>query len=154
MRVRARILIGAGIIVAAIGYLIVGAIRTTSEYYLTVDEVIARRVELGEQRVRIAGRVKPGTIGWEPATLTLRFAMVEIPEASANSSDAAESIRPVAATAAASELRVIAAGEPKPDMLAAGRDVIVEGTLGAGGLVTATQVLTSCPSKYQAKQSK
>jgi cytochrome c-type biogenesis protein CcmE len=145
MRVRARFLIGAGIIVVAIGYLIVSAIRTTSEYYLTVDEVVARKVELGTQRLRIAGRVKPGTISWEPSTLTLKFGMVQIPDASASA------ITKVVATDA-SELRVICAGEPKPDMLAADRDVIVEGTLGAGGLVTATQVLTSCPSKYKPKQ--
>ena len=145
MRVRARFLIGAGIIVVAIGYLIVSAIRTTSEYYLTVDEVVARKVELGTQRLRIAGRVKPGTISWEPSTLTLKFEMVQIPDASASA------IKKVAATNA-SELGVICAGEPKPDMLAADRDVIVEGTLGAGELVTATQVLTSCPSKYKPKQ--
>jgi cytochrome c-type biogenesis protein CcmE len=145
MRVRARFFIGAGIIVVAIGYLIVSAIRTTSEYYLTVDEVIARKVELGQQPLRIAGRVKPGTISWEPSTLTLKFEMVQIPDASASA------ITKVAATNA-SELGVICAGEPKPDMLAADRDVIVEGRLGAGGLVTATQVLTSCPSKYKPKQ--
>lgn len=146
MRVRARFFVGAAIIVVAIGYLIVSAIRTTSEYYLTVNEAIARKAELGDQRVRIAGRVKAGTISWEPATLTLKFEMAQIPDAPAGA------ITPVAASAA-SELRVIAAGEPKPDMLAAGRDVIVEGTLGAGGNVIATQVLTSCPSKYKPKQA-
>ncbi len=46
-----------------------------------------------------------------------------------------------------------AAGEPKPDMFAPGRDVIVEGKLGADGAIAATQVLTSCPSKYKPKQS-
>ena len=38
-------------------------------------------------------------------------------------------------------------------MLAPGRDVIVEGKLGADGMIAATQVMTSCPSKYQPKQS-
>src|SRR3954464_14606083 len=94
MRVRARIFVGAAVIVAAIAYLIFGAIRSTSEYYLTVDEAIARRPELGIQRVRIAGRVEAGTIEWEPATLTLKFAMAQIPEAPENSSIA---IEPVAA---------------------------------------------------------
>ena len=49
--------------------------------------------------------------------------------------------------------RVVAAGEPKPDMFAPGRDVIVEGKLGAGGVIAATQVMTSCPSKYKPKQA-
>src|SRR5260370_346732 len=49
--------------------------------------------------------------------------------------------------------RVVAAGEPKPDMFARGRDVIVEGELGADGAIAASQVMTSCPSKYKPKQS-
>jgi cytochrome c-type biogenesis protein CcmE len=49
--------------------------------------------------------------------------------------------------------RVVSAGEPKPDMFAPGRDVIVEGKLGPGGAIAATQVMTSCPSKYRPKQS-
>ena len=146
MRIRARFFIGAGLIVLAIAYLIVSAIRTTSEYYLTVDEVLARQSQLGDQRLRIAGRVKPGTIAWDPTTLTLRFDIVPIPDASAGP------IKPVSATDTRA-LRVICAGEPKPDMFAPDRDVIVEGTLDRAGLVTATQVLTSCPSKYKPKQA-
>jgi len=38
-------------------------------------------------------------------------------------------------------------------MLAENRDVIVEGKLTAGGVIIASQVMTSCPSKYQPKQS-
>ena len=146
MRIRARFYVGAALIVLAIAYLIVSAIRTTSEYYLTVDEVIARETQLGDQRLRIAGRVKPGTISWDPTTLTLRFAIVPIPDASAGP------FKPVAATDSRA-LSVICAGEPKPDMFAPDRDVIVEGTLDRAGLVTATQVMTSCPSKYKPKQA-
>jgi len=43
-------------------------------------------------------------------------------------------------------------GRPKPDMFAPGRDVIVEGRIGRDRVIHATQVLTSCPSKYQPKQ--
>jgi cytochrome c-type biogenesis protein CcmE len=38
-------------------------------------------------------------------------------------------------------------------MFAPGRDVIVEGKLGADGTIAASQVMTSCPSKYKPKQS-
>jgi cytochrome c-type biogenesis protein CcmE len=47
---------------------------------------------------------------------------------------------------------VICRGQPKPDMFAANRDVIVEGSLAADGTIEARQVLTSCPSKYVPKQ--
>jgi cytochrome c-type biogenesis protein CcmE len=146
MRIRPRFFIGGGLIVLAIGYLIYSSIRTTSEYYLTVPEVAARQSELGGQAIRVAGRVKPGNIAWDPDSLTLKFEIVPIPDV-----DAA-AVKPVVASDPVSFL-VICAGEPKPDMFAPGRDVIVEGKLGPDGAIAATQVMTSCPSKYKPKQS-
>lgn len=148
MNIRPRFFIGAGLIILAIGYLIGNAMRTTSEYYLTVTEVAGRQSELGTEAVRVAGRVKPGTINWDPNTLTLKFEIVPIPDLD----PAAAPIKPVVATDPVS-FRVVSAGEPKPDMFAPGRDVIVEGKLGADGTIAATQVMTSCPSKYKPKQS-
>jgi cytochrome c-type biogenesis protein CcmE len=145
MRVRARFIIGAGLIVAAVAYLIVAAIQSTSEYYLTVDEVAARQPALQGQTLRVAGQVKAGTIQWDPAKLRLKFGMVAIPDPSKGK------LSPVAASDHAM-FTVICTGEPKPDMFAPGRDVIVEGRLGAGGVVNATQVMTSCPSKYRPKK--
>jgi cytochrome c-type biogenesis protein CcmE len=147
MRIRPRFFVGAGLIAIAIGYLIFSAIRNTSEYYLTVNEVASRQTELAGQPIRIAGRVKAGNIAWDPATLTLKFEMVQIPDV------APGSVQPVAATEPFA-LKVICAGEPKPDMFAPGRDVIVEGRLGPSGEVVATQVMTSCPSKYKPQAGK
>ena len=146
MRIRPRFLLGGGLIAAAIAYLIFSAIRTTSAYYLTVAEVTAQQAQLTGQPLRIAGRVKPDTISWDASTLTLKFEIVPIPD------PGNEPLKPVAATEPAS-LRVVCAGQPKPDMFAPNRDVIVEGRLGADGLVTASQVMTSCPSKYKPKQA-
>ena len=149
MRVRPRFYFGGALIVLAVAYLIVSAVRSTSEYYLTVAEVGARQAELGSQPLRVAGRVKAGTIGWDPISLTLKFVIVPIPDPAA-----ASPVQPVSIKAPAdASFGVICVGQPKPDMLAPGRDVIVEGTLGADGVITATQVMTSCPSKYQPKQS-
>ncbi|MGB8683559.1 MAG: cytochrome c maturation protein CcmE [Candidatus Binatus sp.] len=148
MRIRPRFFIGGGLIVLAIGYLIFSSIRTTSEYYLTVPEVAARQGELGGQAIRVAGRVKPGNIAWDPDSLTLKFEIGPIPDIDA----AGAPVKPVLASDPVS-FRVVAAGEPKPDMFAPGRDVIVEGRLGPDGEIAATQVMTSCPSKYKPKQS-
>lgn len=141
-----RFAIGAGLMVAAIAYLIVTAVRNTAEYYLTVGEVQARHAELGGQMLRVAGRVVPGTISWNPATLTLAFGIAQPP-----AQDAPAGVRPVAITAGAAVFHVICQGQPKPDMFAPGRDVIVEGKLGRDGTIEARQVLTSCPSKYKPK---
>jgi cytochrome c-type biogenesis protein CcmE len=148
MRVRPRFFIGVGLIAVAIGYLIFSAIRTTSEYYLTVPEVAARQSELGGQALRVAGRVKPDTINWEPSSLTLKFEIAPIPDVDASGAP----VKPVVAADPVS-FRVVSVGEPKPDMFAPGRDVIVEGKLVADGSIAATNVLTSCPSKYKPKQS-
>jgi cytochrome c-type biogenesis protein CcmE len=61
-------------------------------------------------------------------------------------------IKPVAISSGAPTFVVICRGQPKPDMFAAGRDVIVEGRLTPAGTIDAQQVLTSCPSKYTPKQ--
>ena len=47
---------------------------------------------------------------------------------------------------------MIARGEPKPDMFAAGRDVIVEGRLAPDGTIEARQVLTAAPRNTSPKQ--
>ena len=149
-----RFAIGAGMVVAAIAYLIVTAVENTAEYYMTVNEVKARQAELSGQMLRVAGRVEAGTISWNPATLTLKFAMTQPPPG-----DGQPQVKAVAATAVetpagAGSFDVISRGQPKPDMFAPGRDVIVEGRLGAGNTIEARQVLTSCPSKYAPKQPK
>jgi len=150
MRIRPRFFIGVGLIALAIGYLIFSSIRTTSEYYLTVSEVAARQGELGGQSIRVAGRVKPGNIAWDPNSLTLKFEIAPIPDIHASGAP----VKPVSVVASDPvSFRVIAAGEPKPDMFAPGRDVIVEGKLGPDGAIAATQVMTSCPSKYKPKQA-
>ena len=149
MRIRPRFYIGGALIALAVAYLIVSAIRSTSEYYLTVSEVGARQAELGRDPIRVAGRVKPGTISWEPNTLTLKFVIVPIPDPAPTAP-----VRPVSVKAVDSvSFPVFCEGQPKPDMLAENRDVIVEGKLTAGGVIIASQVMTSCPSKYQPKQS-
>ncbi len=148
MRFRLRFVIGTALVAGAIVYLITTAIRNTSEYYLTVNEVAARQGQLVGQPLRVAGRVRPGTIQWDPTTLTLKFAMVEIPDPNAN-----PVVKQVSAADPAS-YSVTCTGEPKPDMLADNRDVIVEGKLDRFGHITATEVLTSCPSKYKPAQAK
>jgi cytochrome c-type biogenesis protein CcmE len=148
MRIRPRFFIGGALIVLAIGYLNFSSIRTTSEYYLTVPEVAARQTELGGQAIRVAGRVKPGNIAWDPNSLTLKFEIAPIPDIDASGAP----VKPVSVVASDPvSFRVIAAGEPKPDMFAPGRDVIVEGKLTPDGAIAASQVMTSCPSKYRPK---
>ncbi len=146
MRIKPRFLIGGALIVAAIAYLIVIGIRSTAEYYLTVDEAAARQSELIGQSIRVAGRVKAGTISWDPATLKLSFAIGQPPPQDGVVVEPVSMHPPQV-------IKVVCTGQPKPDMFAAGRDVIVEGRLTSHNFLTAEQVMTSCPSKYRAKKA-
>ena len=152
MRIRSRFIVGACLIAGAVGYLIYAAIQNTSEYYMTVNEVAAKRADLGGQSLRIAGRVSPDDIEWDPVTLTLKFGIYQIPDASSDTADDG-GIKSVAISDAPS-FRVTCIGQPKPDMFAANKDVIVEGRLVGVGAINATQVMTSCPSKYKPKRVK
>lgn len=145
MRMKPRFLIGGALVVAAVAYLIISAVRNTAEYYMTVNEVQAHGGELKGRALRVAGRVKPGSVGWDPASLTLRFAIGPLPDADGASVKAA-------ARSSDPSFRVVCKGQPKPDMFAENRDVIVQGRLAPDGTVAATQVLTSCPSKYAPKK--
>ena len=151
MRIRARFLFGAGLIVAAVVYLIFAAINNTSEYFMTVNEVAARGATLHGQALRVAGRVRPGSIEWDPATLTLRFAMAQIPDTQSDTQG--DGVQKVA-VAEGPVFKIICVGQPKPDMFAPNRDVIVEGRLSGSATIEASQVMTSCPSKYRPKTAK
>jgi cytochrome c-type biogenesis protein CcmE len=144
MPFRSRFLVGAALMAAAIAYLIYNAVQSTAQYYLTVDEARARLAEVVGQPVRVAGRVLPDGISWDPATLTLGFSLAQIPD------EPRDGVRRALADGGA-PFKVICVGRPRPDMFAAGRDVIVEGRIESDGVIRATQVLTSCPSKYQAE---
>jgi cytochrome c-type biogenesis protein CcmE len=144
-----RFVAGVSLVVAAIAYLIITAVRNTAEYYLTVNEAKTRQGELSGQMLRVAGRVVPGTVQWDPSSLTLKFAITQPPP-----DDGQPAVKTIAATVLApAKFNVVSSGQPKPDMFAPGRDVIVEGLLTPDGTIQAHQVLTSCPSKYSPKQN-
>jgi cytochrome c-type biogenesis protein CcmE len=141
-----RFATGIGLMAAAIVYLIFFAVRETAEYYVTVNELQQRNAELSGQIIRVAGRVQPQAIAWDANSLTLSFTIAQPPTDPA--------LEPQLSPALAKDpvvFHVIARGQPKPDMFAAGRDVIVEGQLEPGNMIEARQVLTSCPSKYVPK---
>src|SRR5262249_35655757 len=124
---------GSMVIVATIGYLMYTGIRETSAYYLTIKEFLPKKADYGNVPLRVAGRVQTGSIDYDATTLHLRFRLADFSDA-----NRAEVSVPVSFTGI------------KPDMFAEGRDVIVEGRY-TSGVLEANQVLTSCPSKYEAK---
>ena len=125
---RRRFVVGAALIALAVSYLVYAGIRTTSMYYFELDEFLAARSAHTGEPMRVKGWVRTGTMQWDPATNKLAFELAR--------QDGSGGI-PVAFQGIL------------PDMFAEGREVVVEGR-DEGPVFRARQVMTSCPSKYEA----
>ena len=125
-----RFIIGSVVIAAAVAYLVYAGIRNTSTYYFEMDEFVARKASHDGEDLRVKGWVRSGSMRWDPRTNELAFDLAR--------KDGTEPV-PVA-------YRGIL-----PDMFSEGREVVVEGRYG-GGSLTAKQIMTSCPSKYEAQK--
>jgi len=127
-----RFIVGAVLIAAAVSYLVWAGIRTTSMYYFEMDEFLAQRAAHAGEDLRVKGWVRSGSMRWDAATSSLAFELAR--------KDGTEPV-PVAYKGIL------------PDMFAEGREVVVEGRYETPGL-RAKQIMTSCPSKYEAAQQK
>jgi cytochrome c-type biogenesis protein CcmE len=123
-----RFIVGAVVIAAAVSYLVYAGIRTTSQYYFEIDEFLDARTDHEGEDLRVKGWVRDGSMKWDARTNDLVFELAR--------KDGADPV-PVAYNGIL------------PDMFAEGREVVVEGHYGAGSL-EARQIMTSCPSKYEA----
>jgi cytochrome c-type biogenesis protein CcmE len=122
-----RFIVGAALIGAAVAYLVYAGVRTTSMYYFELGEFLPRREAHVGETLRLKGWVRHGSVRWNPGTSELAFDIAR--------QDDSDPI-PVA-------YRGIL-----PDMFSEGREVVVEGRYQDGAL-TARQIMTSCPSKYE-----
>jgi cytochrome c-type biogenesis protein CcmE len=120
--------VGIVIIVATVGFLIYSAVDQTKMYMVTVAEYLGSQDAFAGTTVRIAGRVKDGSMQWDSDRHNLEFTLADIAHEGA--------------------VEVHYAGI-LPDMFAEGRDVIVEGPHQKGAVFEASSILTSCPSKYE-----
>ena len=127
MLAQRRFVIGAALIGAAVSYLVYAGIRTTSMYYFELDEFLAQRDRHVGEHMRVKGWVRHGSMKWDPRTNELNFEL-------AHKDDSV----PV----------TVGYHGILPDMFAEGREVVVEARY-QDGTLTARQIMTSCPSKYE-----
>jgi cytochrome c-type biogenesis protein CcmE len=121
-----KLSIGAAVVVAAIAYLMFSGTTGSTAYFLTVPEAHKKLSALQGESVRVAGKVTADPIHWDVQNLFLAFTIGE------------------------GEVRIpVSYRGIKPDMFRAGADVIVEGKIGLDGILVASNLMTSCPSKYQ-----
>ena len=114
--------------IAVIGFLMLQAMGTGTSQVLLPSEVLA--LERPLKRIRVAGRVSSKEVRYQvEPEFKLEFEIYD-PEGQEGTT-----------------LPVTYAGI-KPDMFASGRDVIIDGEI-SGNTLTANQLLTQCPSKYE-----
>ncbi len=148
---RTRFIIGGVLIVAAVIYLIASATKANAQYFLTVNELLARQDELVGKNVRISGAVIGDTIQYDPQKLELRFTIAHVPgdnkEIEAQGG-LAKVLHDAVQDPNRAHLEVIYHG-PRPDMLKDEAQAIITGHLGEDGIFYADELLLKCPSHYE-----
>ena len=130
MKARTKFLIGGGMILATVGYLMASGIKETGVYYLTPSE-LAAKIETDRSfynvGMKMGARVVKGSIQRDVASQTITFRVT----------DGTRSYPVV--------YRGLA-----PDTFTDEADVVVEGRLQRDGTFRATTLLAKCGSRYEA----
>ncbi len=124
-----KLAIAAAVIGGVTAYMAYLGASSSWQYYLTADECLAEADTLGDQRIRVSGKIAPNSL--------------EIAEDRRRASFSLEGT--------GANLAVVCAG-PLPDNLADGIDVVVEGRLDDRGNLQGVKVLTRCASKYESEK--
>ena len=146
-----KFVIGGLLILGAVALLIWNATTSTQEFFLTVDELNARSVEIVDKNVRVSGAVIGDTIQYDPSTLTLTFEVAHVPADQAELEDEgglAEALHQAVADPSRSRMTVQYVGV-KPDLLRHEAQAIVTGQLGTDGVFHAEELLLKCPTRYE-----
>ena len=136
MSPRNKFLLGAGIIIASVVFLIASGVKETGVYFLTPTELFSK-VEADptfyDVGIKVGAKVVPGSIRRDDAARRVDFAV----------SDGDK------------QFEVTYVGIV-PDTFTDANDieVIVEGRLGRDGVFRATEVLAKCGSRYDAAYEK
>ncbi len=129
MTKRTKLLLGAIIVLAALGYLIYGGIKEAAVYYITPSELQAKGASAADQSFRLGGMVVPGSLHWEPRTLQLTFLLTDGKE----------------------QVAVEHTGSP-PDLFKEGAGAIVEGKYANGNRFMASTILAKHSEEYRPPQ--
>ncbi len=148
---RVKFIIGGLLIVAAVVYLIASSLQSSSQYFLTVQELQGKGSTVVGRDVRVSGAVVGSTIQYDANTLTLKFTVANIP-GDQKEIDRLGGLAAVLHQAVidpkTSRLQVVYKGV-KPDLLRDEAQAIMTGKLGQDGTFTASELLLKCPTKYQ-----
>jgi cytochrome c-type biogenesis protein CcmE len=148
---KTKFFVGGLMIVAAVVYLIVSSLQSSSQYFLTVEELNERGEAVIGRDVRISGAVIGDSIEYDPQTLTLRFTIAHTPgdqkEVDAQGGLAMVLHRAVV-DPTSPKLDVVYYGV-MPDLLRDEAQAIMTGKVDDQGVFHAQELLLKCPTKYE-----
>lgn len=148
---RVKFLIGGLLIVAAVVYLIVSSLQSSSQYFLTVDELKSKGASIVGRDVRISGAVIGESIQYDPQSLTLKFTIAHTPgdQAEVDQQGGLAAVLHAAVTNPdAQRLDVVYEGV-MPDLLRNEAQAIMTGQVDEDGVFHAEELLLKCPTKYE-----
>jgi cytochrome c-type biogenesis protein CcmE len=124
-----KLLIGAAVVAACVGYLIYGGIQDTIVYFVTPSELQAKGLSAYGKSLRLGGLVKQGSWSKEAGALFHTFELVD----------------------ETSTIKVAFRGIP-PDLFGEGRGALVEGSYGADGVFQAKTILAKHSEEYKSAE--
>ncbi len=122
---RTRLILAAGVVVAAFVYLIIGGLRGAIVYYITPSELLAQGGSAIGKTLRLGGQVAPGSKQWNASSLELRFRLTD----------------------GTASVQVDHRGTP-PDLFTEGQGAVVEGSYAADGVFHATSIIVKHSEEY------
>ena len=129
MSSRIRLILISLAVIGSVGWLILSGVKQTGLHYMTVTELARSEQTPEEGGFRLDGRVALGTVRYDQKTPHLLFQMTDGKEV----------------------IGVVYHGL-MPDAFGEGREVVVEGTFDRRArTLTASKLVTKCPSKYEAE---
>jgi len=146
-----KFLIGGGMILAAVFYLIFSATSASAERFMTVDEMFAETPEIVGDSLRVTGAVIGDTIQYDPQTLTLTFEIAHAPadfQEIEEQGGLAKVLYDAVNDPTRARVKVIYIGV-KPDLLRTEAQAIMTGKLDENGVFHANELLLKCPTRYQ-----
>ena len=151
MRGSWKFILGGGLILIAVVYLIFSSTQASAEYFMTVDELKAKGSAAVGQNLRISGAVDGSTIQYDPNSMNLSFQVAQVPGDNATveaQGGLAAVLHAAVIDPKRGRLNVIYNG-PKPDLLKDEAQAIMTGHLTQDGVFHADELLLKCPTKYE-----
>ena len=146
-----KFVIGGMLILGAVVFLIWSATTSTSEYFLTIDELNAKGASIVDKNLRVSGAVIGDTIQYDPQTLTLTFEVAHVSGDNAQletEGGLAVALHQAVMDPSRSRMTVVYVG-PMPDLLRHEAQAIVTGHVDTAGIFHADELLLKCPTKYE-----